>query len=411
VLGRAFRLSGDAGHRPPGCAEAASGAVVLDGVLHNRAELWADLGDPSRPATDDADLVLRAYQRWGEEALRRLKGTFALLIWDADRGTLLCARDRLGISPLFYADAGQELVFSTSLSAVVHHQRVRGDLNRGALAAHLAHHWARPKETFFAAVKRVPAGHVLRVSRGGRELRRWWDPSPSGPSGWVREDELGRFDELLDQAVSRCLAGGPTAIYLSGGFDSVSVAAVAADASRRQGLPAPVALSLAFPGPECSEEDVQRRVAADLGFPQLMVPFGEAVGQAGLLAAALDMCGTWPAPMLNPWRPAYFHLGLQGKGRGCEAILTGGGGDEWLTVSSYYMADLLRAGDVAGAYRFLVAMLRSYGLPRLAMLRYIGWLAGLRPLLALHARRLLRPVAPGLMRAYWHRRARQPVPA
>src|SRR5262249_25262145 len=94
-----------------------------------------------------------------------------------------------------------------------------------------------------------------------------------------------------------------------------------------------------------------------------------------------------------------------GRARGCEVIVTGGGGDEWLSVGPFYMADLLRAGNLPGAYRFLRALTRSYDLPRLALARFALWVAGIRPLLALGARGILRPLAPGLMRALWRRRA------
>ena len=82
---------------------------------------------------------------------------------------------------------------------------------------------------------------------------------------WADEEELENFDALLDQAVDRCLALGPTAIYLSGGLDSISVAAVATDRARNRGLNDPLALSLHFPEPQSNEEKVQRGVARELG--------------------------------------------------------------------------------------------------------------------------------------------------
>jgi asparagine synthase (glutamine-hydrolysing) len=239
----------------------------------------------------------------------------------------------------------------------------------------------------------------------------WGLPSSAAAVDWVHDGELGRFDELLDQAVNRCLAQGPAGIFLSGGLDSVSVAAVAADHCRRHGLPVPRALSLAFPGPECNEEATQREVAAGLGLPQVMVALGDAVGPDGVLGSALELSATWPAPLLNPWRQAYDHLALEGKRQGCQVILTGGGGDEWLTVSPYYMADLIRALDLAGACRLLRNLLRSYRLPRLAMLRFLVWHAGIRPILAFHRRRAFRTLAPGLLRALWRRRLRRATPS
>jgi asparagine synthase (glutamine-hydrolysing) len=344
--------------------------------------------------------------------LRRIKGIFTLLVFDKDQDTLLCARDPLGIYPLFYAGAGQEVLVSTSIPAILAHPGISGELNPVLLADHLAHRWPNPEETYFTRVNRVPPGHALKVGPAGRKVWcHWRPPSSAAAVDWVREGEQGRFDELLDQAVNRCLAQGPAGIFLSGGLDSVSVAAVAADHCRRHGLPVPRALSLAFPHRECNEEATQRGVAAGLGLPQVLVALGDAVGPDGLLWSALELSATWPVPLLNPWRPAYDHLASEGKRQGCQVILTGGGGDEWLAVSPYYMADLIRALDLAGASRLLRSLLRSYRLPRLAMLRYLVWHAGIRPILAHHARRALRTLAPGLLRARWRRRLRRATPS
>ena len=230
------------------------------------------------------------------------------------------ARDPVGVYPLFYASVEGEWLFSTSIEALTQHPRVSGEVNRAALADHLCHRWPDVEETFFKNVKRVPPGHVIRVGRS-KQVRRYWElPIPGAGVDWIREDELDRFDELLDQAVERCLCLGPAAIYLSGGLDSVSVAAVAAENSQRKGLPPPWALSLGFPA-ECNEEEIQRGVAKNLGLPQVLMTLGDAVGHDGLLLAALKMNSHCSMPMLNPWNPAYHRLGLEGKQRGLQGDL------------------------------------------------------------------------------------------
>src|SRR5207244_12601669 len=126
-------------------------------------------------------------------------------------------------------------------------------------------------------VKRVPPVHSIHDGSRSRRVYRYWDPAPPGEQiEWITEDELERFDLLLDQAVNRCLDCGPTAIYLSGGLDSVSIAAIAADNSRQKGMGPPLALSLVFPDPECNEEETQRSVAKDLGLPQILMDFDSA---------------------------------------------------------------------------------------------------------------------------------------
>ena len=310
---------------------------------------------------------------------------------------------------LFYASIEGEWLFSTSIEALTRHPRVSGEINRAALADHLCHRWPDVEETLFKNVKRVPPGHVIRVGRS-KQVRRYWElPIPGAGVDWVREDELERFDELLDQAVERCLCLGPAAIYLSGGLDSVSVAAVAAQNSQRKGLPPPWALSLGFPG-ECNEEEIQRGVAADLGLPQVFMTLGDAVGHDGLLLAALKMNSHRPMPLLNPWYPAYHRLGLEGKQQGCKVILTGGGGDEWLGVTPLLAADLIRTLDVVGLYRLWSMMQSSYPLPWYSIMRNIFWTFGARPLVSTTIRRVLCSMAPGLLQARQRRRVRRTTP-
>jgi len=379
---RGLSLLDKPGHARPASAGDASGGAVFDGVLFNAAELRSRLSDELGPVRNDAELILRAFRRWGEDILYAVKGIFALILWDASRNLLLCVRDPLGIYPLFYAERGRELLLSTSIDALLSHSQVSRSVSRTALVEYLCHRSPSVGRTFFADIKRLPPGHALRVGPAGRRVFRYWHAvPPDAEPEWLDADVVERFEELLTQTVRRYVELGPTALYLSGGLDSVTVAAVASDISRRRGLPGPVALSLVFPHPDCNEEQAQRRVATALELPQTLVPFDEAIGPRGLLLEALEMSSTWPAPLQNVWNPAYQYLARQARQRGCEVILTGGGGDEWLTVTPVYAADLLRRLDVLGLARLVRSMLRSYRRPPLALMRNLIWTNGVRLLL------------------------------
>lgn len=375
--------------------------VVFDGFLHDRRN-----GGPSDPR-----LVLEAYRREGEGVVSRLSGRFALVLWDAERGLVLCARDPLGIHPLFYAEVGDELRLSSSFGALRSSPGVSSELNRVVVAEQACLRWHDPEETLLRAIRRVPPGHVLKFRGAQRTLGRYWDPSPTGPDDWVTEDQLGQFEERFARAIDRCLVHGRAGIYLSGGLDSVSVAAVARDRSREAGLPPPRALSLRFPHPDCNEEEIQREVAERLGLPQMLVGLEEAAGRGGVVSAALELGRTWPAPLLNYWLPAYQHLGREAERQGCGAILTGTGGDEWLCVSPYYAADLLRSGDLLGVYRLWANLSRSNPVPRLLLLRNIAWRFGARDLLSAAAAAGLGTTAPALLRRHRERSIARATPA
>ena len=392
---RNLYLGGETGCALPAFAKRSGVALILDGTLYNRRELQDELGELlASTAKDDAEIILAGYQRWGEDVLRRLRGAFALLIWDSSREVLSCLRDPLGSYPMFYADGRQELLISTSVDVLLRQPHVSRDLNRAALADHLVDRYPRLEETCHEAVSRVPPGHVLKVTGEDRRSYRYWDPQPDGPVNWLTPDEVEQFDELLDRAVSRCLSVGPAGIFLSGGLDSVSVAAVAVERCRAEGLPVPWALSLDFPDPLANEEMVQRGVAAQLGLPHVVKPFFDATGPAGLLGPALALSSSLSAPLMNTWLPAYYELALEGKRRGCKGILTGGGGDEWLTVSPYLAADLLRDFDLTGFYRLWQSMRHSFKRSSFALLRSLVWTFGAQPLVVPPAQRFVKKVAP-----------------
>jgi len=373
--------------------------VLFDGVLHDREELLRKLPGAS-PDASDAELILGVLRHFGADWLGNLRGSFALILHDAARDELRLARDPLGAHALFYAQTDEGLFASPSTNALVREPGVPGRVNRALLADNLCRRWSVPDETYYESVKRVPSGHVLRVRGDSLEARRYWDPSPPDrPVDWATDEEVDRFDDLLDQAIDRWLDFGPAGIYLSGGLDSISVAAVAGDRTRLRGIPTPLALSLAFPDPQSSEEEVQRAVAANLGLSQIMVSIDEATKRDGLLHSVLDLSSKRGAPVIGTWLPGYRRLGLQARSEGCKTIFTGAGGDEWLSVTFYLAADLLRSFDLAGWIRLGRIIRRSFNSSTASFARNMVWRFGLRPILRAEAVRALNATAPGVLRS------------
>ena len=352
----------------PSCIRWAERGLLLGffyGLLLDRENL-VDSTNRGDPECSDADLVLHAYEDGGEAALSRLRGSFVIAIIDRKRGRAILARDPLGSHPLFYTEANSRILFAASPQLLVDQPGVSRALNRAALADHLCYRWPDPCETYFASVRRVPPGWRAIVSGGRLRLERYWDPVPQDrPVEWLTDEETARFDEVFDRAIDRCLRNGPTGIFLSGGLDSISVAAVATDRVRRMGQSPPWALSLGFPDPECDERLLQAAVARDLGLPQHLVDFHEAVGMPPLFEQALGLTREFAAPMLNPWLPAYLGLARRARLDGVRTILTGNGGDEWLTVTPFLAADLIRRGALMELARFYNVLRRSYPSPLL----------------------------------------------
>ncbi len=376
-------------------------SVFFAGVLFNRPEIERDLGVGSATMSE-AELIAQLYLKRGDRIAEGLNGTFALLIRDAAHDTLLCVRDRMGVHPLFYAEAGDSLVFSDSIETLVRAPGVSSVLNRRLLALHVWPAWwiEDKDETYLEAVKRVVAGHVLRFRVGGRDSWRYWNPAPPGEEvDWVVEDEATeRFEAALSKAVERSLSRGPAAICLSGGLDSISIASFAVELAARDGWPTPQALSVEFPDPDnLGEAGVQRQVAAHLGMPQIMRPLEDALGGNGLLPTSLELSGTWPVPLLGIFSPAYFPLIEEAKANGCRVVMTGAGGDNWLAVTLDYAADRIARFDLLALVRLWYMMQRSYRAPAWLLARSIFWKYGLRNVLVSLEQHGLRRVAPGLL--------------
>ena len=377
--------------------------VLFDGVLYNRRELEDLFGDQCAGQPSDADLVAEAYRRWGEDAIARLKGTFALVIANRARQLLLCARDPLGIRPLFYAEAGGALLLSPSIETLLGEAGVSREINRACLVDRLIKRWPAGDETCFTQVRRVPPGHILRIAGADRRLYRYWNPLPDqGPPQWIPDEEAQeRFEALLRQAVVRCLDRGAAGIYMSGGLDSSMLAMIATDLSRERGSAPPCALSLVFSAVDADEAARQRGIADALALPQVQLPFEDAVGPEGTLGAALQMTRSLPAPLTVIWRPALQHLAVLGREHGCRVVLAGDGADEWLWDNPIIAADLLRSLDLAGVYRLLRVYARSYHFSRRQAFRIVVWNAAKRLVLDAYAAAALRL---GARRPVRHRR-------
>jgi asparagine synthase (glutamine-hydrolysing) len=385
------------GNQAPAIASAPTLSVLFDGALYNGPELARELDLPTTAAA--AAIVVAAWQQWGPAALDRLKGIFLLAVLDRHRESIAIARDPLGVYPGFYVLSLDAVHVSTSVAPLLDVPGVSRAVNRLALADHLCHRWPDPEETYFEQVRRLPPANVVTVTPSGMSRRQYWDPDPvDQPTRWATDEELDQFETVLDRAVSRAMAFGPVGIFLSGGFDSISVAAFATDIARRTGQRDPVALSLAFPDPSCNEEIVQRGVAKGLGIDQILLSFDDALGGRGLIEAATELIAEWPVPMLNLWNPAYASLSARGRARGCRVILTGNGGDEWLAVSPFLAADLIKSLDVVNFVRFAATLKRSYRASRLSLWRGAVWTFGLRPLMS---------AAVGRIAPTWWRRSRE----
>jgi asparagine synthase (glutamine-hydrolysing) len=322
--------------------ERAGLVLVMDGRIDNREELEKELdarGFPPRAETD-AEIALRAYECWGEEAPARILGDFALVIWDDRSQRLFCARDFAGIRPFYYCLNGRTLLCASELHQILEDPRVPREPDEDVIAPYLAEAEIVDNETtLYRRICRLAPAHSLIVTRDGITKRRYYDLDPSKRVRYKTDDQYAEhFLEIFSQAVrARMRSISGVASQLSGGLDSSFIVCVAQHLVRTGVVSSPLeAFSLVFSDPDCDE----RRFIDDV------------VAKSGVKCHAIDPF----APDLEFWRNGARHyrdfighpngvmscsLIQAAHESGFRVVLTGHGGDEFLTGSPQYYADLL----------------------------------------------------------------------
>ena len=311
--------------------------VVQNGEIYNFAELRAELASAGhRFATRcDTEVLVHLYEEHGPRFAERLRGMFAVAIWDAGRRRLVLARDPFGIKPLYYREENGGLAFASELRALP-----RGEVDLDALEAYLAFNSVPGPYSIFAGTHKLPAGHVLIWEDGGTSIERYSRPGP----GKVRDEDPDELAEelrarLRDSVRAHLQADVPVGVLLSGGVDSSLLAALASQESSD-----PVhTFSIGFEERSFDELDDARFVAELYGTRhEELVLRPDAALLLPRLAEAFD------EPFADSSALPTYLVSELASGH-VKVALSGEGGDELFGGYYTYAADLLalRVGGVA----------------------------------------------------------------
>ena len=214
-------------------------AITADARIDNRDELLASVGRSARPGGEmpDSELIMAAYQKWGERCVEHLLGDFAFAIWDKRRQTLFCARDHFGVKPFVYYSCGSVFAFASEIKALLCLPYAPRQLDEVRVGDYLTSTFDDTGRTFYQDIRRLPPAHSMTVSRAGVRLSEYWSLDPS------REVRLGgdheyaeAFREVFTEAVRcRLRSAFPLGSLLSGGLDSSAVTCVARDLLSQKG--------------------------------------------------------------------------------------------------------------------------------------------------------------------------------
>jgi len=314
-----------AGGAQPLCNEDGSVWVTFNGEIFNYLELRAELqrqGHVFRTSSD-TEVLVHLYEQHGEAFVERLNGQFAIALWDGRERRLVLARDRVGIRPLFYAEAGGRLAFASETKALFALPALPRRLDARALAATFSYWAALPPDSVFEGVQQLPPGHLLCVAADGRRtLRRYWDWSFPGNAPAASDDELAEeLRALLIDAVRLQLrADVPVGAYLSGGLDSSIITTLIA---RHTDTPLR-SFSLRFEDAEFDESAHQQALVAHLRTDHSSMQ----ATRAAIAAAFPRMVWHAETPVVRTAPTPMMLLADSVRAGGYKVVLTGEGADE-----------------------------------------------------------------------------------
>ena len=243
--------------------EDGSVAVVFNGEIYNYRELIPELVrlGHSFHTRSDTEVIVHAWEEWGEDCVARFRGMFAFALWDRNRQTLFLARDRLGVKPLYYALLPKGLfLFGSELKALLAHPDFTRDLDPCAIEEYFALGYVPEPRTIYRGARKLPPAHMLTIRRGQPvgEPREYWDVRFTLDNRiGEREAQAELVDRLRESIRLRMISEVPLGAFLSGGVDSSAVVAMMAGVSAE-----PVnTCSISFSDPAYDETAFARQVA------------------------------------------------------------------------------------------------------------------------------------------------------
>jgi asparagine synthase (glutamine-hydrolysing) len=323
--------------------------LTFNGEIYNFQELRAALeGHGHRfRSQSDSEVIVHAYEEWGDDCVRHLRGIFAFGLWDGSRRRLLLARDRLGVKPLYYWSYGRGFAFASQPRALLLHPDFRPQVDLWALQHYLAYRYVPHDLAIYSGMAKLPAAHVAIVDAGGVRVERYWelDYEP-------RIRSVGEARDLIRHRIanavrSQLVADVPIGLFLSGGIDSSTVGSLAAAESREK----LASFTIGFDQPGFDERSFARQSARHIGSE----PHEEELSMEGALRLLPDFVETYDEPFFDHSGLPTLAVSRLAQRFGRKVVLAGDGADEVFAGYRWYegvpdsrsasLAELLRLRD------------------------------------------------------------------
>ena len=212
--------------------------IVFNGEIYNYQELrrfLLDRGHVFKTQTD-TEVIVHLYEELGPQCVERLRGMFAFALWDQNTKTLLLARDRVGIKPLYYSLTDKAIIFASEIKAILADPAISRDVAPEIIDRFLTFLYVPGEETLLEGVRKLAPGHYLVVRDGAAEVRQYWDLRFSKPSHCpsFKEAEEELLSLLAESVELHMIADVPVGVLLSGGVDSTAVLSYVAERADKE---------------------------------------------------------------------------------------------------------------------------------------------------------------------------------
>jgi asparagine synthase (glutamine-hydrolysing) len=294
--------------------------VVFNGEIYNYRALRNELeaGGHRFYTGSDTETIVHAYEEWGEDAFSRLRGMFGVALWDARDRSLILARDRVGIKPLYFAETGSRLYFASEIKSLLAANDIETTVDPTALDHYLSFLYTPGHASIFSGIKKLQPGHVLRWRDGVATTRKYWELPTEQPTTISEPEAVERLREVLQGAVtSHLMSEVPLGAFLSGGVDSSLVVGLMAQVSSRVRT-----FSIGFDDPAFDELEHARTVAQHFS-----TDHHEFVVKPDALAILDDLVSHFDEPFGDSSAIPMWYVSELAR-RHVTVVLSGDGGDE-----------------------------------------------------------------------------------
>ena len=346
------------GHQPMSTSDSRI-SLVFNGEIYNCTELKEELSFYDYKGTSDTEVILAAYLKWGRDLTSHLDGMFAFALFDRSKDLLILARDRVGKKPLYFYKENDGIVFASELKPIMLYPGFRKEINRKVLSRYLLQGYINAPESVFENVFKLEPGSVLFFENGKTDIKKYWDiyktyHRKSAEKCDSYDEAKDRLKDLLFEAVKKRLVSDvPVGTFLSGGYDSSLVSAIACKVSDERVK----TFCIGFEDEKYNEAPYARDVASFLGtdHTEKIITMDEMLEAVNSIPQAFD------EPFADSSQIPTMLVSKTAREK-VTVILTGDGGDEFFCgYGDYEKVRLAQLLDIPGAAAHAIGSVKIKG--------------------------------------------------